>query len=222
MLARICAILLACAILTAAAEAAPVGCNEWFISPQCAKAGIEIAKCYKTPDKCDKKPETVNESLDSVDISARRRTHRLPGPPAALPAACDDHRFPCYQASTPAFQPRQARDSGPTLALFGLRASGARIAAGGALGSRPGRWCGWEMRRITGHLDRRLNVAWNWAVLFPRVPCGTGRAVVRPGHVGKIVEWTGDCRRTLVYSGNDSGTVQTRWRSVCGWVCSAI
>lgn len=48
----------------------------------------------------------------------------------------------------------------------------------------PHAYCGCGLRKYLGLADVRLNLAWNWAVLFPREPAPrAGLAAVRHGHV---------------------------------------
>lgn len=74
--------------------------------------------------------------------------------------------------------------------------------------------CGWYMGRITGHTDRDLWLARNWAKRFPRTSARPGAVVVQArggnkGHVSKILELRGKCR-ALVH--DNSGTYE---RDIC-------
>lgn len=88
-------------------------------------------------------------------------------------------------------------------------------------GPRPGAWCGWYMRtRHGGSAD--LNLAWNWsrrgsALSGPQV----GAIVVWPHHVGEITGQSSD-GKWIVLSGNDSGQVKERARSVSGAVFRSL
>ncbi len=83
-------------------------------------------------------------------------------------------------------------------------------------GPRPRAWCGWWMRTQRGG-GAHLNVAWNWSKWGRPSGPQVGAVVVWRHHVGEIVgrapngQW-------LVRSGNDSGAVRTRARSVAGAV----
>lgn len=70
-------------------------------------------------------------------------------------------------------------------------------------GAKPGKWCGWYMRRIFGG-DERYNVARNWAKRGRATNPRVGAVVVWPHHVGVIV---GKSRSGgwLVKSGNTAG-----------------
>ena len=88
-------------------------------------------------------------------------------------------------------------------------------------GPRPGAWCGWYMRtRHGGSAD--YNLAWNWSrrgsgLSGPQV----GAIVVWPHHVGEITGQTSD-GKWIVLSGNDSGQVKERARSVSGAVFRSL
>jgi len=69
-------------------------------------------------------------------------------------------------------------------------------------GPRPGKWCGWYMRRIFGG-NSSYNVARNWANRGTRTGPRVGAVVVWPHHVGVIV---GKAKRGwLIKSGNTAG-----------------
>lgn len=62
--------------------------------------------------------------------------------------------------------------------------------------------CGWYMGRLTGHRDRSLWLAQNWARRFPRTSARPGVVVVwtrggNKGHVAKIVSMQGRCRAVV-------------------------
>jgi hypothetical protein len=85
-----------------------------------------------------------------------------------------------------------------------------------AAGARPARWCGWWMRTQKGG-GPELNPARNWRnwgrPSGPRV----GAVVVWSHHVGMITGRTAS-GQWIVKSGNDSGRVRERPRSVAGAV----
>lgn len=71
--------------------------------------------------------------------------------------------------------------------------------------------CGWYMGRLTGHTDRSLWLAQNWARKFPRTSASPGAVVVwtrggSKGHVAKIVSMQGRCRAVV----HDNGGTYTR------------
>ena len=107
---------------------------------------------------------------------------------------------------------RRSRDSGDD--------TGGSESVAGA-GSRPSAWCGWYMRtRHGGSAD--YNLAWNWSrrgssLSGPQV----GAIVVWPHHVGEITGRTSD-GQWIVLSGNDSGQVKERARSVSGAVFRSL
>ena len=73
--------------------------------------------------------------------------------------------------------------------------SGFTITANGddaqAIGGRPAgcphAFCGCGLRKYLGIDDARLNLAWNWARLFPRTQARPGAAAVRAHHVMLLV-----------------------------------
>jgi len=79
---------------------------------------------------------------------------------------------------------------------------------------RPSAWCGWYMTKITGHHDRKLWIARNWAHIGRASRAKPGVAVVWPHHVGKVLAV--QAGRILVLSGNDGNAVRKRWRSTRG------
>jgi hypothetical protein len=112
----------------------------------------------------------------------------------------------------PARRSRRSRDSSD-------ESSHSESVAGA--GPRPGAWCGWYMRtRHGGSAD--YNLAWNWSrrgssLSGPQV----GAIVVWPHHVGEITGQTSD-GKWIVLSGNDSGQVKERARSVSGAVFRSL
>lgn len=81
--------------------------------------------------------------------------------------------------------------------------------------------CGWYMGRITGHSDRSLWLAQNWARRFPRTQARPGAVVVwtrggRSGHVAKIVSMQGRCRAVVH---DNSGTYS---RDICRRVIAYV
>lgn len=92
---------------------------------------------------------------------------------------------------------------------------------GGAVGPRPSAWCGWYMRTRHGG-SAEYNLAANWRnrgshLSGPQV----GAIVVWPHHVGEITGQASD-GRWIVLSGNDSGQVKERARSVSGAVFRSL
>lgn len=82
------------------------------------------------------------------------------------------------------------------------------------IGPRPAKWCGWWMRTQKGG-GPEYNLARNWANRGQHTQPRIGAVVVWPHHVGMITgrapngQW-------IVKSGNDSGRVRERPRSVAG------
>ena len=63
-----------------------------------------------------------------------------------------------------------------------LDANGNQIIGGRPSGC-PFRFCGCGLAKYLGLNDKRLNLAWNWARLFPRTHAQPGAAAVRHHHV---------------------------------------
>lgn len=83
-------------------------------------------------------------------------------------------------------------------------------------------WCGFYMMQVTGHNDRRLGLAREWAREGSNAggPC-VGCIVVWPHHVGRIVGQD-DRGGWVVNSGNDGGMVRTRVRSLAGAIAFRV
>lgn len=81
--------------------------------------------------------------------------------------------------------------------------------------------CGWYLGRLTGHTDRSLWVAQNWARKFPRIQARPGAVVVwtrggGKGHVAKIQEMRGSCRAVVQ---DNAGTYE---RDICRSVIAYV
>lgn len=81
--------------------------------------------------------------------------------------------------------------------------------------------CGWYMGRLTGHSDRSLWLAQNWARRFPRTQARPGAVVVwtrggSKGHVAKIVSMQGRCRAVV----HDNGGTYSR--DICSRVIAYV
>ncbi len=94
--------------------------------------------------------------------------------------------------------------------------SHARSESHSGVGPRPAAWCGWWMRTQRGG-GPEYNLAANWRNYGSPSHAQVGAVVVWPHHVGEIVGRASD-GRWIVRSGNDSGRVQSRARSVSGAV----
>jgi hypothetical protein len=101
-----------------------------------------------------------------------------------------------------------------------VRASGR--SDGTIIGGRPAgcphRYCGCGLRKHLGIADKRLNLASNWARLFPRASGpGPGIAAVRGGHVMYIERATGDGRWVVRDYNSGGGLSRIHVRSVRGY-----
>lgn len=86
------------------------------------------------------------------------------------------------------------------------------LALSTAAEARPARWCGWQMVQWFGG-DKSLYLARNWArVGAPARGPAIGAIVVWRSHVGYITGFRNG--QWIVKSGNDSGRVRERPRSV--------
>lgn len=76
-------------------------------------------------------------------------------------------------------------------------------------------WCGIYLGKHLGKPDRKLWIARNWAHVGSPASPGAGVVVVWRHHVGIIVGRAAN-GQYIVHSGNDSGSVRTRPRSIAG------
>ena len=104
-------------------------------------------------------------------------------------------------------------------------ANGSPVAAGNkgtVIGGRPPgcphRYCGCGLRKYLGLADKRLNLASNWARLFPRVAGPrAGVAAVRSGHVMYIEGAAGDGQWMVRDYNSGGGLSRLHVRSVRGY-----
>ena len=73
---------------------------------------------------------------------------------------------------------------------FRTDANGNQIIGGRPAGC-PHAYCGCGLRKFLGISDKRLDLAWNWARLFPRSSARPGAAAVRRHHVMLLVSHVG-------------------------------
>ena len=95
----------------------------------------------------------------------------------------------------------------------------ASLTGGGGVGPRPRAWCGWWMRTQLGG-GPAYNLAWNWRNYGSPSTPHVGAVVVWRHHVGMITGQAGN-GQWIVKSGNDSGRVRERARSVSGAIFRA-
>jgi hypothetical protein len=88
--------------------------------------------------------------------------------------------------------------------------------ASGNVGPRPSQWCGWWMRTQRGG-GPEYNLAWNWTKYGSPGSPQVGAVVVWSHHVGMITGRAAN-GQWIVKSGNDSGRVRERARSISGAV----
>ena len=94
---------------------------------------------------------------------------------------------------------------------------------GTIIGSRPQdcphSYCGCGLRKYLGLSDKRLNLASNWAKLFPRAPGpAAGVAAVRSGHVMYIESSAGDGQWLVRDYNSGGGLSRLHVRDVRGYI----
>ena len=89
---------------------------------------------------------------------------------------------------------------------------------GGRPAGCPKAYCGCGLARYLGINDARLNLAWNWARLFPKAHAGPGMAVVWRHHVALIESMTGDGVARLRDYNSGGGLSRLHVRSIAGAV----
>lgn len=89
---------------------------------------------------------------------------------------------------------------------------------GGRPAGCPHRYCGCGLARYLGLNDARLNLAWNWARLFPRAHAGPGMAVVWRHHVALIESMSSDGTARLRDYNSGGGLSRLHERSIRGAV----
>lgn len=83
---------------------------------------------------------------------------------------------------------RQTSHGRERIRVATIDASGNRpTVIGGRPAGCPYAYCGCGLRKFLGLNDTRLNLAWNWAKLFPRTHAHAGAAAVRHHHVMLLV-----------------------------------
>lgn len=132
--------------------------------------------------------------------------------------------FPCEGVSTSPLGERVAKAMGgfgsPTPVY--AHAHEAATIVGGRPPGCPHAFCGCGASLYKwGRIIPELNLAWNWALKFPRIPAseaGNGDAAVRPGHIAIVLANLGNGDYKL-YDAN-SGGHQTRihTRHLVGYV----
>lgn len=147
--------------------------------------------------------------------------------PAIYPQARSSYAQRSTRAERNASTSRSARSTRATRSTRAARAarnSGgsfetASLTGGGGVGPRPRAWCGWWMRTQLGG-GPAYNLAWNWRNYGSPTTPHVGAVVVWRHHVGMI---TGQASngQWIVKSGNDSGRVRERARSVAGAIFRA-
>jgi len=98
----------------------------------------------------------------------------------------------------------------------------ASVIDGHVIGGRPHgcphAYCGCGLARYLGKTDKRLNLAWNWARMFPRAAPGARKAVVWRHHVALIEYMTGPNEAMLRDYNGGRGLSYLHVRSIRGAV----
>jgi hypothetical protein len=89
---------------------------------------------------------------------------------------------------------------------------------GGRLAGCPHSYCGCGLRKYLGLSDTRLNLAWNWARLFPRTHAHAGAAAVRHHHVLLLVRHVSGSRWIVRDYNSGNGLSRIHERNVRGYV----
>lgn len=89
---------------------------------------------------------------------------------------------------------------------------------GGRPAGCPRAYCGCGLARFLGLRDARLNLAWNWARMFPRSHPATGQVVVWRHHVALIEEMVGPGMARLRDYNSGRGLSRIHVRSIRGAV----
>lgn len=92
------------------------------------------------------------------------------------------------------------------------------VIIGGRPHGCPRQYCGCGAARYLGLNDARLNLAWNWAKLFPRTSPGPGMAVVWRHHVALIEQMVGPREALLRDYNSGKGLSRLHVRSIAGAV----
>lgn len=102
------------------------------------------------------------------------------------PVTCDQRGCSDWKEVVQDTQQSSQSDSRPRRGLRfagAVDANGNRVLIGGRPAGCPHAYCGCGLARYLGLKDKRLNLAWSWAKLFPRTSAAPGMAAVRRGHV---------------------------------------
>lgn len=92
------------------------------------------------------------------------------------------------------------------------------VVIGGRPAGCPRAYCGCGLAKYLGINDTRLNLAWNWARLFPRAHAGPGMAAVWRHHVAYIESMSSDGVALLRDYNSGGGLSRLHERSIRGAV----
>jgi hypothetical protein len=134
-------------------------------------------------------------------------------------AECDVYCFQLQSGATTTFHARHHHVNRPQIraAIDANGNEGATI-IGGRPNGCPHSYCGCGLRLYLGLTDKRLNLAWNWARLFPRTSAQPGAAAVRSGHVMLLVSHVQGSVWIVRDYNSGNGLSRVHARSVAGYV----
>lgn len=99
-----------------------------------------------------------------------------------------------------------------------IDANGNDSVIGGRPSGCPHAYCGCGLRKYLGLNDKSLDLAWNWAVKFPRTSATAGAAAVRHHHVMLLVSHVGGSVWTVRDYNGGRGLSYIHERDVRGYV----
>ena len=133
-------------------------------------------------------------------------------------AECDVYCFQRQSGGTTTFHARHHRVNRSQIRVaIDANGNGATI-IGGRPNGCPHSYCGCGLRMYLGLSDKRLNLASNWARLFPRTSAQPGAAAVRSGHVMLLVSHVQGSVWIVRDYNSGNGLSRIHARSVAGYV----
>lgn len=133
-------------------------------------------------------------------------------------AEAADPRYPFLVERSAITHQVSARRHVERTRIVDANGTGTQIIGGRPAGC-PHRYCGCGLARYLGLDDKRLNLAWNWAKLFPREHSPRpGLAAVRRGHVMYIEASVGSGQFLIRDYNSGGGLSRLHVRDVRGYV----
>jgi hypothetical protein len=103
-------------------------------------------------------------------------------------------------------------------ALRAARVTSSGTVIGGRPSGCPYDYCGCGLRKHLGLSDKRLNLAWNWTRVFPRIGAQAGAAAVRHHHVMLLERQVSGSRWVVRDYNSGNGLSRIHERDVRGYV----